>query len=73
MSKTYTTKQGDMWDSIAYQQLGSCKHTAALINANTAYHETYIFPSGIVLELPDVPEEAANPLPPWKVKRGETL
>ena len=23
MSKTYTTIQGDMWDSIAFSQLGS--------------------------------------------------
>ena len=24
MSKTYTTVQGDRWDSVAYTQLGSC-------------------------------------------------
>ena len=24
MSKTYTTVQGDHWDSVAYKQLGSC-------------------------------------------------
>ena len=24
MSKTYTTVQGDRWDSVAYKQLGSC-------------------------------------------------
>ena len=70
MSKTYTTKQGDMWDLIAYKQLGSCKHTAALIYANTKYHDTYIFPANIILVLPEVENDTAAPLPPWKVKRG---
>ena len=26
MSKTYTTVQGDRWDSVAYKQLGSCAY-----------------------------------------------
>ena len=28
--KTYTTKQGDMWDSIAYSQLGSTGYTTQI-------------------------------------------
>ena len=32
MSKTYTTIQGDMWDSIAFSQLGSEAYTLSLIH-----------------------------------------
>lgn len=65
--RTYVTVQGDMWDSIAYAQLGSTSHTDKLINANLRYREYYVFPAGIVLALPEVPEaETGTSLPPWK-------
>lgn len=64
--KTYTTVQGDMWDSIAHKQLGSTSHTDKLINANLQYREYYIFPAGIVLTLPEIPKKISNSLPPWK-------
>ncbi|WP_298029679.1 tail protein X [uncultured Dysosmobacter sp.] len=64
--KTYTTVQGDMWDRIAYAQLGDVAHTDKLINANLQYREYYLFPAGIVLVLPDIPENTSNSLPPWK-------
>lgn len=71
MSKTYTTVQGDMWDAIAYTQLGSVAHTDKLINANLAYRQYFIFPAGIVLILPDVDENTAgDTLPPWKQVAG---
>lgn len=70
MVKTYRTVQGDMWDSIAYAQLGSTSHTDKLINANLQYRDYYIFPAGITLVLPEVEETAAFSLPPWK--RGKT-
>lgn len=67
---TYTTVQGDMWDSIAYAQLGSTRHTDRLIAANLDYRDYYIFPAGIALTLPEIPEaEAQGMLPPWK-RRG---
>lgn len=68
MGKTYTTVQGDMWDGIAYRQLGSTAYTGRLMAANQQYRDYYIFPAGIVLELPEI-EQAAKPadnLPPWK-------
>lgn len=56
--KNYTTVQGDMWDSIAYAQLGSAKYTHLLMQANShLISQYYIFPSGVVLILPDVPEQ----------------
>lgn len=73
MSKTYTTVQGDMWDSIAYRQLGSVAHTDLLMRQNLQYHDIYIFPAGVVLELPEVnaaTDSAGDTLPPWKQVAG---
>lgn len=70
MSKTYTTVQGDMWDSIAYSQLGDVAYTDDLMNANRAHLNYYIFPAGIVLTLPDVVEAVSDSLPPWKKVSG---
>lgn len=67
--KTYTTTQGDMWDRIAYSQLGSVSHTDKLMNANLQYREYYIFPAGITLVLPEIKIETGTLLPPWKVAR----
>lgn len=64
--KTYTTVQGDMWDSIAFAQLGDVAHTDRLMNANQRYRKYYTFPAGIVLTLPDIPERTSDTLPPWK-------
>lgn len=69
MAGTYTTVQGDMWDSIAAARLGGTRHTDRLIAANLDYRDYYIFPAGIVLVLPEVPEvQAESALPPWKRK-----
>lgn len=64
--KSYTTVQGDMWDSIAYAKLGNVAHTDKLMNANLKYREYYTFPAGIVLTLPEIPKRSSNTLPPWK-------
>ena len=53
MSNTYTTIQGDMWDSIAFSQLGSEAYTDRLMNLNPQHLGYYTFPAGIVLKLPD--------------------
>lgn len=65
--KTYTTVQGDMWDSIAYQKLGSESHTGELMAKNMQYAAYYTFPAGIVLELPEIlTDELIDTLPPWR-------
>ena len=58
--KTYTTVQGDMWDSTDY--------TDILMNANPTQSklETYLFSAGVTLVIPDVPQKISNKLPPWK-------
>ena len=53
MSKTYTTIQGDMWDSIAFSQLGSEAYTDRLMNLNPQYLGYYT-------------EDVGDALPPWK-------
>ncbi len=67
---TYTTVQGDMWDAIAWRELGDTDHTAALMWANRAYLDCFILPAGIVLTLPEVEEAAPDGLPPWKGAAG---
>jgi len=67
---TYTTVQGDMWDSIAYSQLGDVAYTDKLLNLNLEYRDYYIFPAGITLKLPDVSEDVPATLPPWKQVTG---
>ncbi len=65
---TYTTKQGDMWDTIALSQYNSLDTMSALMYANTQYIGTYIFPSGVVLNIPEIDEDnkiLSSDLPPW--------
>ena len=68
--RTYTTTQGDMWDSIAFQQMGSVDYTDQLMNANQQYLEYYTFPAGIILTIPDTVEPVSSSLPPWKRVAG---
>lgn len=65
--KSYRTVSGDTFDLIAYKELGSCKYTERLINANRTHVSTVIFKAGVVLTLPTITEEAkASKLPPWR-------
>ena len=63
---TYTTKQGDMWDGIAYEQLGSVAYTDRLQRVNIKYSHLFTFPAGIVLTLPEKEETIGVSAPPWK-------
>lgn len=68
---TYTTQQGDMWDSISHKLYGDVKFTDVLINANLEFRYVYIFSEGVVLSVPDVEERiTADDLPPWKRANG---
>ena len=70
MKKTYVTKQGDLWDSIAFAVLGDTAYTPALIWANRQYRGIYAFPAGVVLTLPQVVQAPVDGLPPWKQAIG---
>ena len=69
MSSTYITKLGDMWDQIAYNQLGDAAYTKDLIEANPGYYtvinskgeevkvylrDLVIFSAGMKLAIPDI-------------------
>lgn len=67
LSNTYTTRSGDTWDLIAYEQLGSCRYVNLLIEANQGYIDTAIFSAGTILTLPEITEETKTEnLPPWR-------
>lgn len=69
MAKTYTTKQGDAWDAIAYQVYGSGKYTGWLMQNNFPLLDTFVFDAGVVLQTPDPPEDdAANNAPIWRTE-----
>ena len=68
--RRYTTIQGDMWDSIAYNELGSDTYAGKLMEANRQYYDYYLFPAGVELILPDINPELPSILPPWKQVQG---
>lgn len=66
MFDTYTTISGDTWDIVAYKVYGNEMYMDMLIKANIEHKDTYIFPAGVVLTLPEIDLEVSETLPPWK-------
>ena len=66
--KTYTTKQGDMWDSISYAVYGSTAYTGKLMKANLEHSSIFIFPANIVLNVPEIEttDSDISFIPPWR-------
>ena len=70
--RTYTTKQGDMWDLIAYlmyPDVGAEMCMSVLIEANPEHRTVSIFPAGVMLNVPEVDIPVFTSLPPWKKHR----
>lgn len=65
---TYTTVQGDMWDSISKKIYGNEKYTGELMKANLSHISTLVFSSGIVLNIPTITQNTVDTsnLPPWR-------
>ncbi len=66
---TYTTQQGDAWDSISKSLYGSERYMDKLIRANIEHRKTVLFSYGVKLNVPDVSTSSAADqpsLPPWK-------
>lgn len=64
---TYTTKSGDIWDLIAYEQLGDCKYVSLLMEVNPQHLDVGVFSAGVVLTLPEITDEnKVKNLPPWR-------
>jgi len=67
MSDTYTTRQGDTWDLIAFRLTGSAEQTVALMQANPQYTNIFVFSAGVVLNVPDFETIVdVDTLPPWR-------
>lgn len=66
MAGTYTTVQGDTWDNIAFKVYGKESYADFLMENNYPYLDILVFPSGVVLNTPDMPEETSTELPPWR-------
>lgn len=65
----YTTKQGDMWDYIAYLVYGDEYKMPVLLEANQRYNDVYIFEAGIKLWCPELSileESEDEEVPEWR-------
>lgn len=61
----YITKQGQAWDQIAKAVYGKETNADYLMQCNPKYLGIFVFPSGIALETPELPEEKKN-MPSWR-------
>lgn len=67
MEQSYTTKQGDAWDAIAFRVYGDVRHTAWLMQHNFSHLDTFVFDAGLVLQVPELPQESqTSHLPIWR-------
>lgn len=66
MAKTYTTVQGDMWDSVTLKIYGGEQYMKTLLEANEKYMGSVVFPAGLTLSCPNVEKPVSSFLPPWK-------
>lgn len=67
MENTYTTKQGDAWDLIAFRVYGDVKYTGWLMQNNFPHLDIFVFDAGVVLQTPELPEsEQLAGAPVWR-------
>lgn len=65
----YTTKQGDMWDYIAYLVYGDEYQMPVLLRANPELNDIHIFEAGAEIWCPEltISEESENEsAPDWR-------
>ncbi len=67
MPSTYTTRQGDTWDSIAFRLWGEERLFDQLMRANRDHLDVLMFEAGVVLAVPAVQKSQTLELPPWMV------
>lgn len=65
---TYTTTQGDRWDTIANKAYGDPFKVTPIIEANKGLAIDEVLPSGITIVVPILERPALDKslLPPWK-------
>lgn len=66
-NRYYTTVQGDMWDSIAYQFYGDVKYIGLLLRNNPDLLDIYVFSAGTKVFIPESPEEYEEDVPEWRM------
>lgn len=66
-NRIYTTVQGDMWDSIAYNFYGDVKYIGLLLQNNSDLLEIYVFSAGTKVYIPELPEEDEEDVPEWRM------
>lgn len=67
--REYITKSGDTWDIIAKEVYGDEMHLSFLMKNNGDLLTYFIFPSGVVVKIYDLPEEADEEdedIPDWR-------
>lgn len=65
---TYITKQGDMWDYIAWQIYGDESYVYVLYRANPKYMDVYLFEAGCTIYCPYIAAEddSEESTPEWR-------
>lgn len=66
MGKIYATIQGETWDQIAFKVYGNEKYADFLMANNYRHLDVLVFSSGTVLDVPALPAEEKEGLPPWR-------
>ena len=65
MAGIYITSQGDMWDKIAFEQMGSEDYMGDLIRRNYDLIDYVIFPAGIEVVIPEI-DDTQIEIPSWR-------
>lgn len=65
---TYRTKQGDMWDYIAWVIYGDESYVSVLYRANPQYLDVYLFDDGCEIFCPEITVTTAEDenVPEWR-------
>lgn len=64
---TYITKSGDAWDMIAKRVYGDESYVSFLMKNNQKLLEYFLFPSGVEISIPELPEEFdEDDFPDWR-------
>lgn len=66
MAGTYKSIQGDTWDMIAKKVYGTERHMDFLMEHNFPLLDYFVFPTGIIISIPELPEEETVELPAWR-------
>lgn len=53
---TYATIQGQTWDMVALEVYGSEFYASYLLSQNVKLLDYFIFPEGVILNIPDLPD-----------------